>query len=772
MGELRMNVTAIMSGSKKALNGSTGKILFHVFYFGFGIISANATVFGEFSPFGMSAAAAVPFPNAVFSAIGSVIGYMMFGRRNFRYAAAVIAVLAIRWTLKDIKKINRLSIYPILVCALPTFATAVSVMSVNGFTAERVVSYTLETMLAGAAAYFISRTVIILNGTKTIGMLLPQETVCIILTGCIGILALSTLNIGSLSIGRIFAGICILIAAHYGGVAGGCISGISMGIVLGISSAEYYFLGTAYTFGGLMAGLFTPMGNIVSSFIFLISSGIASLQAQDLKTVIQIMYETAISGFIFAVMPKNTFNFISAVFALNKTDKNCEGLRRSVIMRLDFASKALSGVSEDVEKVSEKLSKIVTPTLESVYQKSIEKTCTRCGMRVFCWEHKNGLSLDDFDGINEKLRKNGEIQSADFNEKFKKICCRTEEMANSVNQFYKSYLSSETAAKRIDEIRNVVAGQFCGLGDILGEMADEYENYEVFDNPLAEKVIVKLKELEFMPIDANCRIDHMGRMTVETEILDSKNKIKKSLIMHELSKVCGRTFDMPNITTAFGRCRIILSERTSFEVEIAASQHVSSSGQLCGDHFTYFNDGMGRMITILSDGMGTGGRAAVDGGMAVSIMSKLVKAGLGFDCSLKVVNAALMVKSEDESLATLDITSIDLYNGATNFFKAGAAVSFIKKSNRMYKVETPSLPLGILPDVEFTRTEDDLHSGDIIVMLSDGALYTGDDWIEHTISAWEGKPMQELADFINDEAVSRRNDGHDDDITVIAMKIA
>ena len=727
-----MNMTAIMSGSKKALNGSAGKVLFNVFYFGFGIISANATVFGEFSPFGISAAAAVPFPNALLSALGSVIGYMMFGQRNFRYAAAVIAVIAIRWTLKDIKKITGTNIYPVLVSALPTFATAVSVMSVNGFTVQRILSYTLETLLAGAAAYFIYRTVVILNGTKTLGMLLPQETVCIIMTGCIGILALSAFQIGSLSIGRIFAGICILTAAHYGGVAGGCISGITTGIVLGISSAEYYFLGTSYTFGGLMAGLFAPMGNIVSSFIF----------------------------------------FISAVFALNKTDKNCEGLRRSVIMRLDFASKALSGVSEDVEKVSEKLSKIVTPTLDSVYGKSIENTCTRCGMKVFCWEHKNGISLDDLESVGEILRKNGEIKSDDFGEKFKRICCRTEEMANSVNKFYKSYLSSEVASKRIDEIRNVVAGQFCGLGDILGEMADEYENYETFDNALAENVIMKFKELGFMPIDANCRIDHMGRMTVETEILDSRCQIKKTVIMREISKICGRKFDLPNITTAFGRCRIVLSERTSFEVEIAASQHVSSSGQLCGDHFSYFNDGMGRMITVLSDGMGTGGRAAVDGGMAVSIMSKLLKAGLGFDCSLKVVNAALMVKSEDESLATLDIISTDLYNGKTDFFKAGAAVSFIRKANRMYKVETPSLPLGILPDVEFTCTEDNLHSGDIIVMLSDGALYMGDEWIEHIISSWENKPMQELADLINDEATSRRNDGHDDDITVIAMKIA
>ena len=441
-------------------------------------------------------------------------------------------------------------------------------------------------------------------------------------------------------------------------------------------------------------------------------------------------------------------------------------------MRLDFASKALSGVSEDVEKVSEKLSKIVTPTLDSVYGKSIENTCTRCGMKVFCWEHKNGISLDDLESVGEILRKNGEIKSDDFGEKFKRICCRTEEMANSVNKFYKSYLSSEVASKRIDEIRNVVAGQFCGLGDILGEMADEYENYETFDNALAENVIMKFKELGFMPIDANCRIDHMGRMTVETEILDSRCQIKKTVIMREISKICGRKFDLPNITTAFGRCRIVLSERTSFEVEIAASQHVSSSGQLCGDHFSYFNDGMGRMITVLSDGMGTGGRAAVDGGMAVSIMSKLLKAGLGFDCSLKVVNAALMVKSEDESLATLDIISTDLYNGKTDFFKAGAAVSFIRKANRMYKVETPSLPLGILPDVEFTCTEDNLHSGDIIVMLSDGALYMGDEWIEHIISSWENKPMQELADLINDEATSRRNDGHDDDITVIAMKIA
>ncbi len=56
---------------------------------------------------------------------------------------------------------------------------------------------------------------------------------------------------------------------------------------------------------------------------------------------------------------------------------------------------------------------------------------------------------------------------------------------------------------------------------------------------------------------------------------------------------------------------------------------------------------------LISDGMGCGGRAAVDGAMASNLMSKLLKAGFGIDCSLKIVNSAMLFKSTDESLATL-----------------------------------------------------------------------------------------------------------------------
>ncbi len=756
------------------LNDSTGKLLTQLAYFGSGFIVSGGTIFGTYSPFGVSLAASVPFSGVFSSLIGSVTGYIVFsaGKSNFRYIAAMLAVLAIRWTLHDLKKINRHSLYASAVCFLPTLATGLAMMSISGFQWNTALSYGIEALLGAACAYFFSRTFIIIYGTKTLGMLLPQEVACLILTGCMGLLSLSGISLGPISVGRIAAGLCILFAARFGGVAGGAVAGIAAGIVLSLSSVNYFFLGAAFSFGGLMAGLFSSAGRIASVILFVVSCGLVSLQSGVLAMVFNLLYETLAAGVIFVALPKSAGNFIAAVFKPANSDEHSEGLRRSVIMRLDFASKALSDVSGDVEEVAEKLAGVVTPTLEGVYEKAVENTCQRCGMRVYCWKHRDGVTLESFQHVNDKLRREGSIKGEDFRDDFKRKCCRTAEMAMAVNKSYKNFLHSEAASRRVDEIRSVVAGQFCGLGDILGEMADEYENYEYFDNDLSDKIFLKLKDLGLKPLAASCRIDYLGRMTVEAEVYDEeRKKLQRALLLHEISKLCGRRFDNPGTTTAFGRCRITLCERPALDVEIASSQHICGCGRLCGDHFRYFNDGMGRMVTVLSDGMGTGGRAAVDGGMAVSILSKLIKAGLGFDCSLKVVNSALMVKSEDESLATLDVVSVDLYSGVTDFMKAGAALSFIRKNGELFRVETPSLPVGILPDVEFTYTEDELDENDLIVMVSDGAVATGEEWIEHILVRWEDKSMQELSDLLADEAVARRSDGHDDDVTVIAMRI-
>ncbi len=52
----------------------------------------------------------------------------------------------------------------------------------------------------------------------------------------------------------------------------------------------------------------------------------------------------------------------------------------------------------------------------------------------------------------------------------------------------------------------------------------------------------------------------------------------------------------------------------------------------------------GRHI-VLSDGMGSGTAAAVDANMTVSLITKLIDAGVSYTAALKIVNSALLVKS-------------------------------------------------------------------------------------------------------------------------------
>ena len=243
--------------------------------------------------------------------------------------------------------------------------------------------------------------------------------------------------------------------------------------------------------------------------------------------------------------------------------------------------------------------------------------------------------------------------------------------------------------------------------------------------------------------------------------------INKLKVMKTANLICGRDFDTPNISEVGGEVYIFLSERANLTVEFGAEQISAGNSQMCGDNYKYFNDGKGHFLMVLSDGMGTGGRAAVDGAMACGLMTRLLKAGFGYDCSLKFLNSSMLFKSTDESLATVDVANIDLFTGQVQLFKAGAAPTVIRRSGKTGKAESTSLPAGILRDVGFDKATVNCKAGDIIVLMSDGATSDGLDWIRDEIEAWTDGTAQDLAERLCEGAKRRRTDTHEDDITVL-----
>ena len=85
--------------------------------------------------------------------------------------------------------------------------------------------------------------------------------------------------------------------------------------------------------------------------------------------------------------------------------------------------------------------------------------------------------------------------------------------------------------------------------------------------------------------------------------------------------------------------------------------------------------------------------------------------------------------------------------------------------------EMPSLPAGILNNIKFSSDTINLNAGDMVVMVSDGVL-TGDErWLERLIRSWNEGSAQDLAQAVVQEAIRRRAEIKDDDITAVVVRI-
>ena len=75
--------------------------------------------------------------------------------------------------------------------------------------------------------------------------------------------------------------------------------------------------------------------------MFLVCNLIMAFQSQDVTMIIASIYESVIAGVIFMLLPKDLGNTVAQIFTPSADKTRSEGLRKNVIMRLSYASKAL-----------------------------------------------------------------------------------------------------------------------------------------------------------------------------------------------------------------------------------------------------------------------------------------------------------------------------------------------------------------------------------------------------------------------------------------------
>ena len=95
------------------------------------------------------------------------------------------------------------------------------------------------------------------------------------------------------------------------------------------------------------------------------------------------------------------------------------------------------------------------------------------------------------------------------------------------------------------------------------------------------------------------------------------------------------------------------------------------------------------------------------------------------------------------------------FTGHVSLRKAGAAGTVLRRRKKTEYLEAKSVPVGILPEIAFARSEKDLDAGDMLVMVSDGVTASGTEWLCDLIANYEDDDPQALSERIVERAVKR-----------------
>lgn len=732
-----------------------------------GFILSRGLVFGELLPFGLAYAAAVPAEYLALSAFGSFVGYFIpaSSAGAFRYLAALFAIVAIKALLASMTKYASRPIIAAVTAGIVACATGVVTTVGNP---KATLFAVCEAALAFAGGYFISKT---FKTRRLRAGLSAEELSCLLISSSLVIIGSASITVGDISLGRILSVIFILLVSRFGHTSAGAICGIVSGFASAMAGGGLS-VAVALSLAGLMSGIFATWGKYAQVGVFLLSSLVGSAVGNDIILTVKFIIETTFGCAVFLCIPKSAAMKVGKIFSPPSKTLSESGMKKTVTMRLNYAASALSDVSETVDSVAKELSRINSPDFDTVLSGVENDACSGCSLCVHCWEAKKSDTISAVLDMIKAVKEGGESPEKGADEEFRGRCLRPARMGDAVRKHYSDYASAMAAESRIADVRNVVADQFDGISNMLYDMAEELDRDEAFDDRTAAKIAEAFKNMDIHVIESGCRIDKYGRMTVEVIARAvAGTRYNRMKLLRQVEVCCDRDFEPPTVTETKGKVFITLTERAAIMVDTGICQFACSPSGISGDAYSSFSDGKGRAFMIISDGMGSGGRAAVDGAMASGLMTRLLKAGFGYDCSLRIVNSAMLFKSTDESLATVDIACIDLFSGRTDMLKAGAAPSIVRRSGKCGVAQSTSLPAGILREVGFDKATIKLRAGDIIVMMSDGATSEGTDWICAEIEGWKDKNAQQLAEHLAACAKRRRSDNHEDDITVMTAII-
>lgn len=377
-------------------------------------------------------------------------------------------------------------------------------------------------------------------------------------------------------------------------------------------------------------------------------------------------------------------------------------------------SEAFAALSRTFFELSDKETRIGLFDTRRICDRALDRHCRHCTLRTLCWERDYAVTLEAVNRVSARLYKYGKVQKSDLPPAFLARCASAEKMLEDIGVENRRALR---AVLREDKTR-AFAVDYAVFARVLSEALEKNEAEYAPDPAAREAVTAALRRIGFSAdsigvYGKRCKKVHAFRLSPDAM------RCTADRIREALSAALNSPMEDPLFEFADGAIHMICHAAPRITVTTSVASLAAKQEEENGDRVIEFAGKNGYRYAMVSDGMGSGATAAKKSNAATVFLEKMLRAGNSVSAGIEMISALARADGE-EGFTTLDLFEIDCLAARGSFIKSGAAPSFVRRGNKLFKIRSRTFPLGILEDVDAERTTFDLEDGDSVVLLSDG----------------------------------------------------
>ena len=466
--------------------------------------------------------------------------------------------------------------------------------------------------------------------------------------------------------------------------------------------------------------------------------------------------------------------------------------------RIRLISEGMSEVSGLLGALSDKLSKPDREELHGIVAETFEGYCLGCRNRDRC-RGARGTKLDSvMDAMTDELSTGGTASASVVPSSVAAACYNMGRILDEINLRAGRLIASLRGEDKL----SLIASDYAASAELISSAGRVSEESATLDEELSKKLSRSLSAGNFHASGVSVYGGRVKRIFAR-DIDLSRAGLGGDDLKKLVEEVCGARMTPPEFdldgacvsmrmrslpmfecdsgyaSSAAPGVRVYCGEKRGYGADCAEADTADTAdtrtyeaaGEISGDTVTTFESD-GKFYMIISDGMGSGREAALTSGVCALLLQRLILSGADLECAIKMASGIIRSCGRECS-TTVDIAQIDMLSGEARFIKSGAAPSFVLRDGGIFRLQSKTVPIGIMRALDAEMIKFDVQDGDRVVMVSDGVTRSYDEcpWLLDMMSTDEevlDGDVEDAAERIIREAIAH---GSEDDVTAGVIEV-